>query len=249
MRRRTTIAIAVTGLALAVTAVTAEIVVRHSLEQRITGAAQAQLGGDPSVDIGTAPALVDAMTGSISTVTINDPGYTTCKQGQLGLSLSLFQVTNSGQQVHVQESNASITLPAEGTASRIDAKLGGRGNASVTADPGQNALVISIAGGLLTFQESPTLNGSQIQLTPGDVTFEGAPAPARLTHRIENAGASSYQIPQLPLGLSVKSVGVSNDGLVLNASGGAAALGKSSGSGAAGGQAKACASASTSSSL
>jgi len=58
-----------------VAAVPAEAVVRSAIDGRLTAAPHKRLTGPVSAGIGATPALFDAVTGQIPTVTIQAPAY------------------------------------------------------------------------------------------------------------------------------------------------------------------------------
>ena len=217
-RRRTLAAAtaAVTALLLA----GAEITVRHAIEGRISAAARSALHGEISVSIGATPALIDALRGSISTVTISDQGFRTCNLQDVDVDLALHGVTSGGHQVRADSSDALIVITGTAMSSLLAEKAPQLGQVSATPDPADNAIAISLGpGGILSIDERPALHGEALTLSPVTATVGGQPVPPRLMQRITARASFSYSLPQLPIGLKTNGVHVSPDGITLTAAG------------------------------
>jgi LmeA-like phospholipid-binding len=93
-----------------VAAVAAEAVVRSAIDGRITAAAHKRLTGPVSVGIGATPALFDAVTGQIPTVTIQAPSTSMCILRDVSATASLTGVHRAQDGTAVQGTSADVTL-------------------------------------------------------------------------------------------------------------------------------------------
>jgi hypothetical protein len=211
---------ATTAAATALLLAGAEIAVRHAIEGRISAAARSALHSEVSVGIGATPALIDALRGSISTVTINDQDFRTCSLQDVDVDLALHDVTSSGHQVQADSSDALIAITGTAMSSLLAEKAPQLGQVSATPDPADNAIAISLGpGGTLSIHERPALHGEALTLSPVTATIGGQPVPPSLMQRITARASFSYALPQLPIGLKANGVHVSQDGITLTAAG------------------------------
>jgi LmeA-like phospholipid-binding len=126
-----------------VAAVAAEAVVRSAIDGRITAAAHKRLTGPVSVGIGATPALFDAVTGQIPTVTIQAPSTSMCILRDVSATASLTGVHRAQDGTAVQGTSADVTL----TMQTFTALLSRFASAEVTSDPARGQLRIGIGPG------------------------------------------------------------------------------------------------------
>jgi LmeA-like phospholipid-binding len=207
------------GLALTVAGTAAaELIARHVIDGRIAAGARKDLTGPVSVGIGGTPALLDAVTGRISEVTIQAPSTTMCDLQDVAAAVDLSDVHRAPGGAAAQGVSAQVTL----TTQTFAALLAGHGNATVTSDPSSGQLQIDMGpGGLLQIQETAALSGDTLEFSPADITVLGRPAPQALAANITSKLTIRRQLTGLPLGLQPRSVAVTNDGLQITLTAGA----------------------------
>jgi LmeA-like phospholipid-binding len=201
------------GLALCVVGVVAaEVVARNVIDGRITADARKDLTGPVSVGIGATPALVDAVTGHISQVTIHAPSTTMCNLPDVSATATLSDVHRADGGAAAEGVSAEVTL----TTQTFTALLRGNGkaNATVTADPASGDLQIDLGpGGILQIQETARLTGNTLEFSPASVSLLGRPAPQAITDQITSKLTIRRQLTGLPLNLTPKSVAITSDGV------------------------------------
>jgi hypothetical protein len=210
------------GVALCVAGtVAAEAVARTVIDGRITADARKEFTGPVSVGIGATPALLDAVTGRISQVTIQAPSTTICKLQDVAATATLSGVHRAQGGVAAQGISAQVTL----TAQTFTALLPGYGNATVTADPASGEVQIDMgSGGLLQIQVTARLSGDTLEFSPADILLRGRPALPPLAGKIISKLAIRRQLSGLPLNLTPRSVAVTSDGVQISLTAGPTTL-------------------------
>jgi hypothetical protein len=213
-RRNIVIAVSIT----AALVVAGEISVRSWLGNALGTSAQSMLGGHASVGIGTRPALIDAVTGSVPTLTIHETEVGVCKIQNVTIDATLNNARRQNGRLAVSGSHASIVLPPQVIATMLTKQLGSGMQATVGLDAAHNLLDLQI-GGLLHVYEQPTLNGNVVSFTPVSATIAGFAAPSGITNQLMPKAGFQQKLPQLPLAMRPDSVQVTSAGVVVTASG------------------------------
>jgi DUF2993 family protein len=202
------------GLAVVVLAtVIAEAATRSAIDGRIAAAADKRLTGPVSVGIGATPALLDAVTGQIPTLTIQAPSTSMCALRDVSATASLTGVHRARSGAAVQRSSADVTL----TTHTFTALLSRYASADVTTDPAAGDLRIGIGpGGILQVDETAVLHGDVITFSPASMSLTGRAVPANLHAVINGKLTFRRQLTHLPLGLGPRSVAVTGDGVQIH---------------------------------
>lgn len=218
-RLRVTLAI---GLAVCVcAAVPAEIIVRNTIDGRIADAARKHLSGQVTVGIGSTPALLDAMTGSVHQATIRSQSDTICDLREVAVTAVLTGLRRTSGGASLAGSRAAVTL----TAQTFTGMLGGSGTATVTPDPPAGDLSISAGpGGLLQVAEKVRLQGDTLTFSPASMSVLGRPASPSLQRTISGKLTIQRTLSGLPLSLVPRSAAVTSDGVQIRLAGGPATL-------------------------
>ena len=223
IRGRLRIALAI-GLALCLAgAVVAEVVARNVIDGRITAAARKDLTGPVSVGIGATPALVDAVTGRISQVTIQAPSTTICNLQDVAATATLADVHRAQGGAAAEAVSAEVTLTTQTLTALL--RGNGKGNATVTADPASGALEIDLGpGGILQIQETARLTESTLEFSPASVSLLGRPAPQAIAGMITSKLTIRRQLTGLRLNLTPRSAAVTSGGVQINLAAGPTTL-------------------------
>lgn len=218
-RRRILIAAALTA-ALAGTA--AEVSARIWLENALSGATGSMLGGHASVGIGGRPALIDLASGSVPTLTVHAADVNVCKFSGATIDATFHDARRQNGRLAVASSQASILLPPAAIATLLNGRMGAGMTATVVPVPASGQLDVNL-GGFVDLYEQPKLSNGALSFTPASVGIGGFAAPAGLAGGLTSKAAFSQKLPTLPLAMHAQTVTVTADGLLLSASGSAAA--------------------------
>jgi hypothetical protein len=216
-RRNLLIAVSI----VAVLAAAGEISVRTWMGSALRATAQSMLGGHASVGIGARPALIDAMTGSVPTLTIHETRVAVCKIQNVTVDATLTNARRQNGSFAVSGSHASVVLPPQVIATMLTKRLGGGMQATVALDAPHNLLDLQI-GGLLNVYEQPALNGNVVTFMPVSASIAGFPAPGKITTQLMPKARFQQKLPRLPLAMRPDAVQVTSAGVVVTASGPAA---------------------------
>jgi hypothetical protein len=217
--RRTKIWIAGTIGGLVLVAGLGEAGLRILLRHRISSGAQNVLGSGVDVGIGSRPALIDATTGRIPTVTIRSDSAEVCNLSDVAAAVNLSDVRRKGGQAHASQVNAMITLSGANL-SAAAAKVLSSSSSSVLAstaltltglkvqpDPAHQQLIMRLGpGGVFRIGES-------VRLEPAPTTASGQAVPSSLIDRFIPKDGVSVKLDALPLGLEPTSARVTGAGL------------------------------------
>jgi hypothetical protein len=217
--RRRNLLIAVSLAVLLATAT--EISARIWLDSALRASAQSLLGGHAAVGIGFRPALIDAMAGSVPTLTIHATQVGVCNIQNVTVDATLNNARRQNGQLAVSGSHASIVLPPAVITTLLTKRLSSGMQATVGLDPARNLLVLQIDG-LLQVDEQPALKGNVVSFTPVSVGIGGFAAPGGMTGNLMQTAGFQQKLPQLPLGMHPDAVQVTSEGVVVTASGQAA---------------------------
>jgi LmeA-like phospholipid-binding len=202
-------------------AAAAETVVRSAVEGRITAAARKRLTGPVSAGIGATPALFDAVTGQIPTVTIQAPSTSMCTLRDVSVTASLTGVHRAQGGAAVQGTSADVTL----TTQTFTALLSRFATAEVTADPATGDLRIGLGpGGILQADETAALQGDAITFRPASMSLMGRAVPPDLQAAIDGKLTIRRQLSRLPLNLEPRSVAVTGNGVQIHLTAGPATI-------------------------
>jgi hypothetical protein len=191
------------------------------MDSALRTSAQSLLGGHASIGIGARPALIDAMTGSVPTLTIHATQVGVCNIQNVTVDATLNNARRRSGQLAVSGSHASVVLPPLVIATMLKKRLGSGAQATVGLDAARNLLDLQIDG-LLQVYEQPTLSGNVLTFTPVSVSVGGFAAPAGITNQLMPKATFQQKLPQLPLGMRPDAVQVTSAGVVVTASGQAA---------------------------
>ncbi|MGW2649951.1 LmeA family phospholipid-binding protein [Streptomyces sp. NPDC001393] len=217
-RRRVTLAV-VTTVALTGTVGMAGLFSRDKIGERFATGAGKRLGRTPSVDLGATPAQWQLARGSFPDVGLTADDVTVRRMSKLGIDAHLHQVRRSSHTVTVRSTTVDVDVPA---ASLVDGALQGLGGV-VAPGPETGQLIVRIGpAGALTVPVTPTLHGDTIRAVPGRPTFDGAPLPGALAHKVTDRAERSVELTGLPLALEPRRLAVTDDGLRLTLRGGPA---------------------------
>ncbi|MEU9244180.1 LmeA family phospholipid-binding protein [Streptomyces sp. NPDC048385] len=223
------------ALALVVLCASGEAVVRRTVAERVTAALGGRLGGSPDVSLGARPALLTLLDGTLPTVTVagraNAAGFTgipvTAVLSGAVVDRSRHTAEVSGSRVTAEVSTAAVTRRLASTAGQ-----GGAAVSGVTAEPASGTLELAVRGGLATVRVRPAVHDSRLSLSVVDGEVLGSAAPAalldRVRSRVDSLAASGRREGRDgavgALGLRLKDVTVTDEGLRLVLTGGAATL-------------------------
>jgi DUF2993 family protein len=204
-----------------VVVVAAEAVVRSAIDGRITAAAHKHLTGPVSAGIGATPALFDAVTGQIPTVTIQAPSTSMCNLRDVSATASLTGVHRAQGGAAVQGTSADVTL----TTQTFTALLSRFASAEATADPAAGDLRISMGpGGVLQVEETAALQGDAIKFSPASMSLMGRAVPSNLQAAVNGKLTIRRQLSHLPLNLAPRSVAVTGNGVQIHLAAGPATI-------------------------
>ncbi|WP_208899017.1 DUF2993 domain-containing protein [Streptomyces incarnatus] len=219
-RRRVTLAV-VAAFALTGTVGMAEFVCRDRIGERFATEAGKRLGRTPGVDVGARPVLWQLARGSFPDVGLTADGVTVRRMSGLGIDAHLHQVRRCGHTVTVRSTTVDVEVPAASLADGAFQGLGGE----VVPSPETGQLLVHLGrAGALTVPVTPTLHGDTIWTVPGRPTFDGAPLPGALAHKVTDRAERSVELTGLPLALEPRRLAVTDDGLRLTLYGGPAAF-------------------------
>ncbi|MEV7977617.1 LmeA family phospholipid-binding protein [Streptomyces sp. NPDC086519] len=222
-------------LALVILCASGEAVVRHAVTERVTAALGGRLGGRPDVSLGARPALLTLLDGTLPTVTVagraSAAGFTgvavTAVLSGAVVDRSRHTAEVSGSRVTAEVSTAAVTRRLASAAGQGGATVSG-----VTAEPASGTLELAVRSGLATVRVRPAVHDSRLTLSVVDGDVLGSAAPAALLDRVQSRVDSltasrrreSRDSAAGALGLRLKDVTVTGEGLRLVLTGGAATL-------------------------
>lgn len=217
--RRRNLVIAVSLLAVVVTV--GEFSVRAWLGGALRTTVQSMLGGQASVGIGSQPALLDVITGTVPALSIHETQVGVCKIQDVTIDATLDNARRQSGHLSVSATQASLTLPPQAISTLLGRQLGGT-QPTVTPMPTQDELDVQLYG-LLDVYEKPTLSsGGVISFAPVSVSMGGFAAPGSLTGQIIPKAKFQQKLPHLPLAMQAQGVQVTSAGVVIVAAGQAA---------------------------
>ena len=201
-------------LLLIVLVTAANLVARRVIERRLRHGAAQRLSGPIGVRLAGAPALVDAVNGSIQGVTLTAPRTSVCRLSGVRVRASLAGVHTVATGAVVHHIGLRVLLPAPVLTRR--ARQIGLGMVTVATDPTGNLLRLSAGpGGALQVEEAPTLDGSQLVLRPRAIMLLGQRAPQQLARSITERATLTRNL-HAPLGLRATDVRVVGGGLEID---------------------------------
>ena len=175
---------------------------RSSVARRLTGPVNVSLGGDPAV--------IDALTNRIGSVSIDAPSTQLCAVSGAHVHIGLTGVRRDGGNAHVDAFHGTVSIPATALTARLG---GGQLQPTVTPNPAANALDVAVGpGGVVQFAMTPRLAGNRLTLSPSSVTLLGRPAPPQIAQAIDSRASASRPLPALH-GVRPTQVAVTGGGL------------------------------------
>lgn len=218
LRRRTKVLLG-TGVALVFCVLVGNYLVGRVLQARIAHVAQARLHGNVTAGISGAPAIADAIRGSVPSVQIDATGAKLCKVGGVDVSANLSQVAKHDAHLSVGSSQATVTI-GSGTLTRaVERKLP---SATAEPDPSDGTLDVDVGpGGAIGIQLQPKLSGDTISFGVTGVDVLGQPASESVVKRVSDRVHLQRTLGHLPLGTSPTGVKVTSGGVAVELRGGA----------------------------
>ena len=202
-------------------AVVADRAVEQVAEGVVARQLEAEIGTQPSVEVGGFPFLTQALRGRYEQITVDAPSL---RSGEV--TVQDFQATLTGTQVPLSEVlNGSLSeVPVErlrGSGlvpwSTLEDASDGRLSLEPAGDQVRvsgsvSALGQSVEGSALA---TASVDGSDVRLQAGDVTVDGAPVPGPVAQALSAALSLTYQVPPLPYDLRLREVDVTEEGVVV----------------------------------
>jgi hypothetical protein len=196
----------------------AEVAVRHVVEHRIATAAGKGFTGPIHVGIGATPALVDAITGHVSKVTVHAPSTNVCQLQAVDAEATLHDVRRSGSTVTIHGTTVEATLTTQTFTALLESDFPG---VTVRPDPANQTIQVAIGpAGLVDVGETARLDGDTITFTATDLSVLGHPVPATIQAQVTKRLTVKNTLSGLPLDLSPRSLSVTPDGIEITLQGG-----------------------------
>ncbi|MEV6103955.1 DUF2993 domain-containing protein [Streptomyces sp. NPDC051940] len=214
LRRRPLLLLGALGLAVCL-ALVAEVAARSVVAGRMADGAERRLKVRPEIRFGTSPVLLHLAEGGFPEVGVSGHDATFGDFSGISFDARLSDVERRDDGVSVRRSSVRADVGADA--------LGADAGAVVEADPGAGVLVAHAGpGGLVRIPLTPALDGTRIELRPGEPTFDGTALPPLLADRVTEQAARTIPLTGLPLDLRPRSLSVTEDGLRLQLTGGPA---------------------------
>jgi hypothetical protein len=212
-----------------------EMTARTVVANKVAAAVRSALGGHVTVGLGGQPAVVDALTQSIPTLSIHASQVNLCPLKNVTVEATLNDVHRHGNALAVSGSHVQAVLAPQTLGAMLGKGMkGGAAAVTVIPDAAEQLLQVHLGpGGLLSLYEKPELVGNALRFNPVGATIGGMTIPAGMVSQlIGNTTAAQVKLPQLPLGMTPVAVQVISGGIAVTASGAAAeANGNVAGSG------------------
>jgi hypothetical protein len=220
LRRALLISAAVVGVLLVAGELTARAVVGNKVAHSVRSA----LGGHVTVGLGGQPAVVDALTQSIPTLSIHATQVNMCALKNVTVAATLSDVHRRGNALAVSGSYVQAVLDPQTLGAMLGKGTGGGAKVMVIPDTAQQLLQVRVGpGGLVSLYEKPDLVGNDMRFTPVGASIGGLAIPAGMVSQLTgNTGTAQLKLPRLPLGITPEAVQVTSGGVAVTASGPAA---------------------------
>ncbi|MEU0368944.1 DUF2993 domain-containing protein [Streptomyces sp. NPDC006283] len=207
-----------------------ETVARHSVADRVTTVLDGRLGAGPDVSLGSRPALLAVLNGTLPSLSVSGHADVAGFTGvPVSVRLSDVTVDRARDTATVSGSRVTADVSTEAVTRRI-VSGDGQGAAmvsGVTTDPAAGTLELAVHGGMAAIRVRPVVAEDRVALSVIDGEVLGSAAPPALLDRVQSAvdalappDGPEHQKDADALGLRLTEVTVTDDGLRVALTGG-----------------------------
>ncbi|WP_182357942.1 LmeA family phospholipid-binding protein [Tomitella gaofuii] len=230
-RRRHTALFVTIGLVVALVAVVVggEFYARDRVGNCVATALEQQVDGDVDVSLGATPLLLTAITGTVSSISINSDGINLAGPGeaamrglQLRSTIHDIRLPEGDGTGSVGSSEATVTWGNDDMLASLQTLPFGMLITGVTSDPAAGTIDVAVAGGLGRISLTPRISGNVVTMEASDITAFGIGLPTGGAQQIIDL--LTRNLADYPLEMAPQSVDVTGKGLQVRLTGGQAPL-------------------------
>lgn len=215
-RRTLVIALVVVAVLLVAAIVSTEAYARHQISRCISSSFEQEMGSSIDVSFGPKPMLITYLDGKVGSVTIDS------EDNKFGPAVGMvvhaefedIELADRGRGGGtIGSSSAEVTWNNEGIAQTLGGMVSGVQSSSKTG-----LLTLDVLGGLAQLEVQPMVRNGNVEVETKSAQLLGLGLPTDLVQGIVEVFTQSLQ--SYPLGLRAQEVKVTDDGVVVQLSGG-----------------------------
>ncbi|GGN73008.1 LmeA family phospholipid-binding protein [Nocardia rhizosphaerihabitans] len=215
-RRTLVIALVVVAVLLVAAIVSTEAYARHQISRCISSSFEQEMGSSIDVSFGPKPMLITYIDGKVGSVTIDS------EDNKFGPAVGMvvhaefedIELVDRGRGGGtIGSSSAEVTWNNEGIAQTLGGMVSGVQSSSKTG-----LLTLDVLGGLAQLEVQPMVRNGNVEVETKSAQLLGLGLPTDLVQGIVEVFTQSLQ--SYPLGLRAQEVKVTDDGVVVQLSGG-----------------------------
>lgn len=215
-RRTLVIAVVVVAALLVTTLVAAEAYARHQISRCIAGQFEQEMGSSIDVSFGPKPMLITYLDGKVGSVRIDseDNKFGPAIGMVVHAKFSDIELVDRGRGGGtIGGSEAEVRWDNDGIRQTLGTMVSG-----VRSSASDDTLTLDVLGGLAQLQVQPTVRDGNVVVETKSAQLLGIGLPTDLVQGIVDVFTESLQ--SYPLGLRADEVTVTDDGLIVQLSGG-----------------------------
>jgi hypothetical protein len=220
MRNRAVLISSLIVAALVAALLAGEFYARHTAKKCMSEQFRNDLGTNVDIGFSAKPMLLQLIDSKVPYVTVDsdDTAFGPAQQMKVHARVNDVDIEQTSQNAGtIGSSSADISWPTEGIDATLQKEIGGLVN-GVTADDSAGTLNFSVLSGLATVKVKPQIVGDKVEVKTVEAKVIGLGVPSDLVDGIVNAISSSLQ--QYPLGMTPKSLEITDKGLEMRLEGG-----------------------------
>ncbi|MFE6920062.1 DUF2993 domain-containing protein [Nocardia sp. NPDC057663] len=215
-RRTLVIALVVVAVLLVAAIVSTEAYARHQISRCISSSFEKQMGSSIDVSFGPKPMLITYLDGKVGSVTIDseDNKFGPAVGMVVHAKFSDIELVDRGRGGGtIGGSSAEVTWNNDGITQTLGGMVSGVQSSSSTG-----LITLDVIGGLAQLQVQPMVRNGNVEVETKSAQLLGIGLPTGLVQGIVETFTQSLQ--SYPLGLRAQEVKVTDDGVVVQLSGG-----------------------------
>ena len=220
MRNRAVLISSLIVAALVAALIAGEFYARHTAKKCMSEQFRNDLGTNVDIGFSAKPMLLQLIDSKVPYVTVDsdDTAFGPAQQMKVHARANDVDIEQTSQSSGtIGSSSAAISWPTEGIDATLQKEIGGLVN-GVTSDAAEGTLNFSVLSGLATVKVKPQIVGDKVEVETMEAKVIGLGIPADLVDGIVNTISSSLQ--QYPLGMTPKTLEITDNGLEMHLEGG-----------------------------